>query len=77
MDTLDEAVAATLRAERAAADLSQRQVAEASGLSPQTVMRLERAERSPTVVQLVVLASVFGLSASELMRRAEQRLARR
>lgn len=74
METLSQAVSATLRAERAAARLTQTELAERSGLGYQTVMRLEKGERSPSVAQLAALCSVLGLSMSELVERAEQRL---
>lgn len=76
MDELRLAVAATLRAERAAAQLTQQELADRSGLGYQTVMRLEKGERSPNVGQLAALCAVFGMSMSDLVERAEQRLAR-
>ncbi len=74
VDELTRAVAAALRAERAASQLTQHEVALRSGLGYQTVMRLEKGERSANVEQLAALCSVFGLSMSELIERAEQRL---
>lgn len=76
MDELGRAVAAALRAERAAAQLTQHELAQRSGLGYQTVMRLEKGERSPNVSQLAALCAVFGLSMSELVERAEERLAK-
>ena len=76
MDELTAAIAATLRAERAAAQLTQHQLADKSGLGYQTVMRLEKCERSPSVGQLAALCSVFGIPMSELVERAERRIAR-
>jgi len=76
MDELSRAVAATIRAERAAAQLTQQDLAKRSGLGYQTVMRLEKGERSPNVVQMAALCSVFGIPMSELVERAERRLAR-
>lgn len=75
MDTLAEAVAATLRAERAAASMTQAELAKRAGLGYQTVIRLEKGTRSPTVEQLARLCSALGLSMSELVERAERRLA--
>ena len=74
METLSQAVSATLRAERAAAQMTQAELAERSGLGYQTVMRLEKGERSPSVSQLAALCSALGLSMSDLVERAEQRL---
>ena len=73
MDTLNAAIAATLRAERAAAGLSQVELSKRSGLGYQTVMRLEKGERSPSIAQLVAICSVLGLSMSQLVERAEER----
>ena len=74
MDALTTAVAAALRAERAASQLTQKEVAAKSRLGYQTVMRLEKGERSPNVEQLAALCSVYGLTISELIERAEGRL---
>lgn len=76
MDALTSAVAATLRAERAAAQLSQRELAERAGIGYQTVMRMEKGDRPAalTVGHLAAVCAVLGLSISELVERAEQRL---
>lgn len=74
MEDLTQAVAATLRAERAAVQMTQQELARRSGLGYQTVMRLEKGERSPNVAQLSALCSVLGLTMAELVERAEQRM---
>lgn len=54
--SLDRAVAATLRAERAAAGLTQDALAAASGLNRNVYIRLERGERHATLGQLDQIA---------------------
>ena len=53
---------------RAAADLTQEQLAERSGLSQQYISDLERGKRNPTVVTLYELATALGVSHVELVR---------
>lgn len=76
MDALTTAVAATLRAERAAAKLTQGELAAQAGLGYQTVMRMEKGDRPAalTIDHLSAVCAVLGLSISELVERAEQRL---
>lgn len=67
-------VAAQLRAERAAAHLTQAQVIEGSGLGRSTYLRLESGERVADTAQLAAILSVIGLPMSEFMRRVEDRI---
>jgi transcriptional regulator with XRE-family HTH domain len=53
---------------RAAADLTQEQLAERSGFSQQYISDLERGRRNPTVVTLYELATALGVSHVELVR---------
>jgi len=53
---------------RAAADLTQEELAERSGLSQQYISDLERGKRNPTVVTLYELATALGVSHVELVR---------
>jgi transcriptional regulator with XRE-family HTH domain len=53
---------------RGAADLTQEELAERSGLSQQYISDLERGKRNPTVVTLYELASALGVSHVELVR---------
>jgi transcriptional regulator with XRE-family HTH domain len=53
---------------RAAADLTQEELAERSGLSQQYLSDLERGKRNPTVVTLYELARALGVSHVELVR---------
>ncbi|HZF95938.1 MAG TPA: helix-turn-helix transcriptional regulator [Allosphingosinicella sp.] len=57
---------------RAAADLTQEELAERSGLSQQYISDLERGKRNPTVVTLYELATALGVSHVELVREEEQ-----
>lgn len=68
------ALAEQIRAERGVARLSQLEVCRRTGLARSTYVRVETAERDIDLTQLAVIAPVFGLTVSELVRRAEQRL---
>ncbi|MDI3331447.1 MAG: helix-turn-helix transcriptional regulator [Micrococcus sp.] len=73
-DRLKEAVARQLKAERAAAGMTQIQVAEKVGQDKQTVMRNEAGKRDISIAELGQLADVFGITPQELLRRAEERI---
>ena len=51
--------------------LTQEQLAELSGFSPQYISGLEHGQRNPTVVSLYELATALGVSHMELVRSAE------
>lgn len=68
-----EAASATIRAERAAAGLTQAQMIAKSGLSRSTYIRLESGSSVADVTQLARICGAVGLSLSEFLRRVEQR----
>lgn len=68
------AAAATLRAERAAAKLSQVEMAERLGISERTYIRLEGDERALNLQHMVDASEAFGLDLVEFMRRVKSRL---
>ena len=69
------AVATQLRAERAAAGLTQEQLAALAGLPRTTYKRMEAGERAISFAQVaLVLAALPGLSMTEFVMRAERRL---
>jgi transcriptional regulator with XRE-family HTH domain len=70
------AVAAQIRAERAASGLTQRQVMEKSGIPKSTYLRLESGERVADVQQLAAFCAAVDISLADLMRHAEERVAR-
>lgn len=70
------ALAATIRAERAARRLSQRAVANSAGMGERTYVRLENDERDMNLAQMVALARVFDLSLAEFMKRVQSRIVR-
>jgi transcriptional regulator with XRE-family HTH domain len=70
------ALAAQLRAERAAAGMTQDQLADAAGLHRMVYIRLETAKRHANVGQLVKIAEAVELPLSELLSRAEDRMVR-
>jgi transcriptional regulator with XRE-family HTH domain len=57
---------------RIAKGLTQQQVADAIGVRTPNVSRYEAGAHAPEMERLVVLAKVLGVSASELLRTAEQ-----
>ena len=72
---LNGALAATLRAERAAQRLSIAALVAHMGISKSTVLRLLAGDRAIDVAHLAGFAEAFGMDPAELMRIAEQRVA--
>lgn len=73
---LSEAIAATVRAERAVKGWTQQELARNSGVSYGSVRRIEDGSRPADVGQADRLARSFGMTLTELLRLAEQRLRR-
>lgn len=73
-DAFGIALAEQLRAERSAARLSQRKLAELTGMSEQTVMRYLNGTRDIPMSNLADLAHALGLSVQTVVERAEQRI---
>jgi transcriptional regulator with XRE-family HTH domain len=65
--TPEERFAANLRRYRAAAKLSQEQLAEKTGLHPPENSRLERAVREPRLGTIARLAKGLGVGAEQLV----------
>jgi transcriptional regulator with XRE-family HTH domain len=63
----EERFAANLRKYRAAARLSQEQLAEKTGLHPTEISRLERAVREPRLGTIARLAKGLGIGAEQLV----------
>lgn len=72
----NSALAAEIRAERAAKDLTQRQLADASGINYETLKNVLKGSRDINVTQIVQLAGAFGISAQELVEHAMARAER-
>lgn len=70
-----EAAARTIRAERAAADLSQAAVIKAAGLSRSTYLRLESGERVADISQLAAIALALGIDPTDFVQRISARVA--
>lgn len=68
-----EAVAAQIRAERAAGGLTQAQMIERSGIARSTYIRLEKNIRVADASQIGRICEALGLSLSEFFRRVEER----
>ena len=68
-----DAVAQTIRAERAARQLSQAETARKAEIPRISYIRYETGEREPTLTQVIKIASAFGLSPSAFIRRVEER----
>ena len=73
-DGLNGALAAILRAERAAQRLSIADLVAHMGISKSTVIRLLAGDRAIDVAHLAAFAEAFGMDPAELMRSAEQRM---
>lgn len=72
--TFRQALAATLRAEFAVQRLLPGQVADMSGMHPQTVRRVLAGDRDVTVYELLRFAEALNLTDRELLVRALQRI---
>lgn len=68
------AIAAQIRAERAASGMTQREVIAASGIPKSTYLRLESGERRADADQLALIAAAMGVRLSTFFQRAEERL---
>lgn len=73
---LSKALGIVILAERNALGLSREQVEHATGVSYSTIRRIEAGERVATVTQVDALASALNMRGSELLRLAEDRVAR-
>ena len=73
---LNAAVAAELRAERKAQEVTFDDLVERVSLSRATTWRLLNAERLITIEALVEVADALGVSVLDIVERAEKRLAR-
>lgn len=69
-----QALAAQLRAERAASGLTQDELARRIGVSKMSVRRYLSGERPVAVPHFVELASALGLTIDELIRRSNERI---
>ena len=70
-----QAVAEAIRAERAAARLSQAEVAARAEMPKVSYIRYESGARRPTLPQVIQIADALGIPLSVLVRRIEDRLA--
>lgn len=68
------AVAETIRAERAAAKLTQVELAQKAGIPRMTYIRYETGERRPNVVQVAQIAEALGMPLSTFLARVEDRV---
>ena len=72
-DRWSAAVAETIRAERAAAQLSQAELASKAGIPRVTYIRYETGERKPNLVQVARIAEALKIPLSTFARRVEER----
>lgn len=68
------AFAAQLRAERAARDMTQEQLADLTGIGRQTILRIEKGIRVMDTAQLGDICRALGITLTEFAIRAEQRM---
>ncbi|MGX6508246.1 helix-turn-helix domain-containing protein [Rhodococcus sp. SJ-2] len=62
---------AELRAARARRDLSRNQLAEMSGVSASTIVRVEGGERSLDILQLIDLCTALRIDPGDILRAAQ------
>ncbi|RYN04954.1 helix-turn-helix domain-containing protein [Bifidobacterium animalis] len=68
---MNEAVSRVISAERSAAKLTIKELAEKSGIPERTLIRVLKGERDINVMQISKLAPVFGIYPHELIESAE------
>ena len=68
---INEAMAKSISAERAAAGLTIKELAEKSTINERTLLRLLKSERNINVRHVALLAEVFDLKPHELVKQAE------
>ena len=68
------AVAAQIRAERAAAGVTRDEITERTGIGRSTLYRIERGERVPDMVQLAQIASALPVTVQQIVQRASNRM---
>lgn len=71
---LNSAVAAELRAERVAQDITLEELYQRSGLGRSTVHRALRAERLISIEALAAMSAALGVSPATILERAEKRM---
>lgn len=67
------ATSAQIRAERAAAGLTQAQMVELSGIARSTYIRLEKGDRVPDITQLARICGALDMPLSVFLERVEAR----
>jgi DNA-binding XRE family transcriptional regulator len=70
-----DAVASQVRAERAAADITQKQIVALSGLSRSTYVRIEDGVHVADTSELARICGAYGMSVLEFIHRVEERIA--
>jgi transcriptional regulator with XRE-family HTH domain len=72
-DDYTAAIAAELKAERAATGVQNTVIAETSGISPRQVIRIFNGERTAGVSDLIMICKALGIDLPTLIARAEAR----
>lgn len=70
-----QALAATLRAERAATNITFEELADLSGVSKSSLLRFEKGTRDPSIGTLAKIAQALGTTPAYFAAQAEARLA--
>jgi transcriptional regulator with XRE-family HTH domain len=73
-DDYTAAIAAELKAERAATGVQNTVIAETSGISPRQVIRIFNGERTVGVSDLIMICKALGIDLTTLIARAEARV---
>jgi len=75
LDEWSNAIAAQIRAERAAAGITQVELFSRANLPKSTYIRIETGKRAPDMTQVAKIAHALGIPVSVLIQRAEGRVA--
>lgn len=67
------AMAATIRAERGSANLTQEELARLAGINYETFKRILKGERDINITQITGIARAVGIRPAQLVQRAEER----
>ena len=73
-NTIEEAVAEALRAERAAKDLTQTEVSRRTGIARTSYWLYEDGQRQPTITQLVQISDAMHIPLHQIIEEIERRV---
>lgn len=75
LTAIQEGIGRAIRLHRVRRDLRQYQLADAAGIAPTRLCRIERGRTMPNLAELVRLGQALGVSAADLIREGETDIA--